>query len=126
MKDYEAKIISTRKDLSHKEKIMLMDTTAATSLDELTQNAPEPVVIDVEDLAVLEIHNERSENKDYHLYIVVDKNGEKYKTSSEAFYRQLTMIMDEMEGSGEDWAIIPERRPSKNYAGRDFLTCRLV
>ena len=93
MGDYSAKIIDCSKDLSAKEKIMMKDTTDGVRLDEATKESA--IIIKPIMYAVVEIHNEQSENKDYEVYIVVDEDGTKYVTGSESFFRTFKDIFDD-------------------------------
>ena len=125
MRGYKATINWASRELDAREKIMFKDTTNCVSLDTATQE--EPVLIDADLAIVLDVHNEKSDNKDYTKYIVVDKNGERYITGSESFWNAFSDIRDEMADAGlEDFTVRAYRLPSKNYQGRDFLTCSLV
>lgn len=126
MTGYKATITRSTKELDAKQKIMMKDTTNTVSLDTATQGS-DGVVIDVDFAVVLDVHNEKSDNKDYTKYIIVDKNGERYITGSESFWSAFENIYDELADAGiEDYQIKAYRLPSKNYAGRDFLTCALI
>ena len=124
MKDYKVSIRSVSKDITAKERVMLKDTTNAIALDELTQQGK--VIIDPEFFAVLDVHNPKSEDKDYVKYIIVDKAGTKLVTGSESFFTSFKSIMDEMEGCDEEFSIEVYRMPSKNYKGKEFITCSVV
>lgn len=124
MEGYSVKIISCTKELTAKERIKLKDTTNAISLDEQTQGAK--VIIDVDYFAKLAVHNEKSEDKDYSKYVVVDKSGAKFVTGSESFATALSEIHDEMMDAGEEYSIEAYRMPSKNYKGKEFITCSVI
>ena len=130
MKGYTSTVREVSKDISVKEKIMLKDTSNAISIDTLTQEASfnnEKVLIDVDYYAILDIHNEKSDNKDYINFIIVDKSGNKYVTGSESFITTFTDIYEEMKGAGEENITIEiYRKESKNYKGKDFITCSIV
>ena len=130
MKGYTATVREVSKDITVKEKIMLKDTSNAKSIDILTQEASfnnEKVLIDVDYYAILDIHNEKSDNKDYINFIIVDKSGNKYVTGSESFITTFTDIYNEMKGAGEENITIEiYRKESKNYKGKDFITCSIV
>ena len=130
MKGYTATVREVSKDITVKEKIMLKDTSNAKSIDILTQEASfnnEKVLIDVDYYAILDIHNEKSDNKDYINFIIVDKSGNKYVTGSESFITTFTDIYEEMKGAGEENITIEiYRKESKNYKGKDFITCSIV
>lgn len=126
MTGYKATITRSTKELDAKQKIMMKDTTNTVSLDTATQSG-DGVIIDVDFAVVLDVHNEKSDNKDYTKYIIVDKNGERYITGSESFWSAFENIYDELADAGiEDYQIKAYRLPSKNYQGRDFLTCALI
>ena len=124
MEGYSVKIERVSRDITAKEKVMLKDTTNAISLDEATQNAK--VTITPAYYAVLSVHNEKSEDKDYRKYIIVAEDGTKYVTGSESFFTAFSDIMDEMADTGEDFSIEVYRMPSKNYKGKEFITCSIV
>ena len=130
MKGYTSTVREVSKEISVKEKIMLKDTSNAISIDALTQEASfnnEKVLIDVDYYAILDIHNEKSDNKDYINFIIVDKSGNKYVTGSESFITTFTDIYNEMKGAGgENITIEIYRKESKNYKGKDFITCSIV
>lgn len=130
MNGYKATVRECSKELTVKERIMLKDTSNAESLDALTQEASfnnEKVLINVDYYATLDIHNEKSDNKDYINFIVVDKDGKKYVTGSQSFISSFTDIVEEMTEAGEkDITIEVYRKESKNYKGKDFITCSIA
>lgn len=124
---YSVEIAESSIELAAKERIKMKDTTNAIKLDELTQEqGNEQVVIEPQAYAVLNIHNEHSDqNKDYVNYVLVDKDGTKYVTSSESFWTSFMEIYKEMENESETWKIVVYRVPSKNFKGKEFLTCSI-
>ena len=124
MEGYNFTITKTSKELTHKERVRMKDTTNAFSLDEVTQDGP--VLIDLDFYAVLNVHNEKSESIDYAVCILVDKGGTKYRTGSPSFLTALDEIMVDMADCDEPWQLEVSRRPSKNYKGKEFLTCSVV
>ena len=124
MEGYNVTIVKASKELSHKERVRMKDTTNALSLDEVTQDGP--VLIDLDFYTVLNVHNEKSESIDYTVCILVDKAGTKYRTGSPSFLTALDEIMVDMADCDEDWQLEVSRRPSKNYKGKEFLTCSVV
>lgn len=126
MVGYSVKIINSSKELSKKEKVMLKDTSDATKLDEAIQG--ESIIINPDYYVVLDVHNEKSDNVDYENYIIVDKDGTKYVTGSESFWTTFMGIFEEMT-DGEDteeWALKCYKLDSKNYKGKQFLTCSVI
>ena len=123
--NYSVSIVETSKELTAKERIALKDTTGAIKLDEATKEAP--VIINPGFYGVLSIHNVKADPEDYEKYIIVDADtGEKYITGSQSFWNSFLEIATEMAGEDEAWSIKVYRLPSKNYAGRDFLTCSII
>ena len=123
MTGYSVEIAETSKELSAKERIRIKDTTDAVKLDEATQEGA--IIINPAMYAVLNIHNEKSDNVNYKNYIIVDKDGTKYVTGSESFWSSFMNIYEEMSGEQEEWSIKVYRAPSKNYKGKDFITCSI-
>ena len=124
MTGFESKIREASKELTAKERVKFKDTTNAIQLDDATKE--NPLVIAPDFYVILDIHNERSEDKDYVKYIIVDKSGNKFVTGSESFFSAFKSIFDEMGGTGEDYEVEVYRLPSKNYKGKEFLTCSIV
>lgn len=125
MEGYKAVIKEASMELTPKMKIMLKNTTDTIALDDATKESP--VTINVDGYVVLSIHNEKSDNKDYTKYVIIDKDGARYQTGSESFWTAFLDIYEEMTDAGEnDFQIKAFRMPSKNYAGRDFLTCSII
>jgi hypothetical protein len=124
MERYLVTIEETSRELTAKERVQLKDTTDALKLDEVTQF--EAITIKPVLSAVLNIHNEKSDNKDYKNYVLVDESGQRYVTGSDSFWSSYKNIENEMAGSTEEWAIKVYRKPSKNYNGKEFITCSIV
>ena len=122
--DYSVQVKEVSKELTHKERVQITDLTDCVKLDKATQEGA--VLIDLDFYAVLEIHNEKSDDKDYVNYVIVDKNGTRYSTGSKSFFNNLVDICEEMVDSGEEWQIKAYRKPSKNREGKDFITCSIV
>lgn len=126
MEGYKSTISYASKELTPKERVMLKDTSACNSIDELTNE--EPIVVNYDFHVIVDIHNERSDNKDYRKIVVVDKNGERFVTGSESFITALSDIIDEMNDAGcsDEISIKIYRKESKNYKGKSFITCALI
>lgn len=120
---YSASIKEASRDLTAKERIMLKDTTSAVKLDQATQ--AEDIHISVDSYAVLNIHNDKATPTDYENYIILDRNGTKYVTGSQSFWNAFMDIFNEMKDESEEWSIRVYRHPSKNYSGKDFITCAI-
>ena len=124
MNGYSVSIAETNKELSAKERIRLKDTSDAVKLDEATKE--EAIIITPTAYAILKIHNEKSDNKDYNNYLIEDADGTKYVTGSESFWSSFIDIYNEMKDETEPWQIKAYRLPSKNYKGKEFLTCSII
>lgn len=124
MEGYSVNIREVSRPITAKERVMLKDTTNAISLDEVTQSSK--FIFEPDYYAILDVHNEKSEDKDYIKYVIVDKAGTKLVTGSESFFTSFRSIMDEMGGCDEEFQIEAYRMPSKNYKGKEFITCSIV
>lgn len=121
---YTAEIIRSNRELSKKERVMYKDASDCKRLDEETSLNGR---IRIKPVLWLElaVHNDKAkDNKDYSQFIIVDTDGQAYRTGSQNFYNNFLGIASEMDG--EEFEIEVYRRPSKNYTGKEFLTCKLV
>ena len=127
MEGYKVEIAHSTKDLTLREKIRIKDLSNVIQLDDATQQEGN-IVIDFDYYVILKVHNEFSkDDKDYNKYVIVDKSGNKFVTGSESFMTSLEGIVDEMAEAGEtDFEIEVYRKDSKNYTGKQFLTCTIV
>lgn len=127
MEGYKVEIAHSTKELTVREKIRIKDLSNAIQLDDATQKEGN-VVIDFDYYVILKVHNEFSkDDKDYNKFVIVDKGGNKFVTGSESFMTSLEGIVDEMADAGEtDFEIEVYRKDSKNYTGKQFLTCTIV
>lgn len=124
MVGYSVSVVESSKELTAKEKVMLKDVSNAIKLDEATQNGK--VIIKPVAYVVLSIHNEKSDNKEYENYLIIDENNDKYVTGSASFWNSFCDIWSDMSGEDEEWMLECYRLPSKNYKGKDFLTCSIA
>lgn len=123
MEGYKAEVREASKELSKREILRIKNFTSAVALDEaVTEDVP--LTIEYAFHALIGIHNERSDNKDYTKCVVVDEAGDMYVTGSESFYTSLQEICEVM--GDEKFMISVLKKPSKNYKGKSFLTCEIV
>lgn len=131
MEGYEVTILESSEELNVKDRIKFKNLTDTVGIDELSTEKEfndEDFIINVDAYVVLQIHNEKSENKDYTVYLIIDKDGTVYKTGSESFFTQFVSMFDEMalEDLIDEFAIKVIRQPSKNYSGKTFISCQIV
>lgn len=125
MAEYKATVKESSWEMSAREKLRYTDFTDVVQLDEATQAGD--LIIDVDKWAVVMVHNEKSDTVDYVKYVIIDKEGQVYLTGSESFWRSFTAIYEVMSEEEETvYSIKVYRRESKNYKGKDFLTCRII
>ena len=124
-RNYKAEIVSCSKELTKPERISIKDTSDATPIDQVLDSVPDTFfVIDVAYYAEIGVHNEAAKgDKDYSIYIIVDKIGTKYCTSSTSFFDSFMDIASEMDG--DDFSVKVFRKPSKNYNGKYFISCSI-
>ena len=125
MENYHVSIKEVSKDCTARERIMLKDTTNAIKLDEAITDET-PLVISPAAYAVLAIHNEKSDNPDYENYVIIDRGGTKFVTGSPSFWSSFCEIWEEMKNESEEYSIEVYKRDSKNYKGKQFLTCSII
>lgn len=127
-KEYVVTIRESSHELTAKEKIAYRDFGNAIKLDEnLTDN--DSMMVSPKGYVILDVHNEKAKgNKDYTKYIVIDNAGNKFVTGSESFFTRFLEIFETMQEDApdEEYQIEVYKRPSKNYAGKSFISCSLV
>ena len=126
MEGYKAVVARASKELSAKEKIMLKDMSDAVKLDDAVKE--QAIVVKPEFYAIINVHNEKSDTKDYTKIVIVDgDSGIKYTTGSMPFITTFEDIMQEMEDAGEtDFSLKVYAKESKNYKGKYFITCSII
>ena len=127
--NYTATITESSREFTAKERVMFKDLGNAESMIDFAKAAIEQgvkAIIDVADYAIISIHNEATDDVDYTNYLLIDKNGTKYYTGSQSFWNSFVNIYNEMKDSDEEWGIELNLLPSKNYKGKEILTCSLV
>lgn len=127
MEGYSVKIITASKELTAKEKIRIKDFTNALQLDDIIQG-DEHFMLDYDYHVVMEVHNEKTknQNKDYKKVVIVDRAGKAYVTGSESFLTAMEDIVSEMSETGEDFALDCYKVDSKNFQGKQFITCTVI
>lgn len=128
-KGYSVEIVGASRDFTVREKLAIKELGNAVGIDTALLDETDSLLIAPADYAVLEIHNDKAKGqKDYKKYVVFDTNGTKYVTGSESFFRNFIDIYETMkvEAPDEDYQIECYKRPSKNYTGKNFISCSMV
>ena len=128
--NYSAEIVESSRELTARERVMFKDTQNAISMNDFAEQAKseggKAIIDNVTDFVHIMVHNEKSEDKDYDNYLVIDGAGDKYVTGSQAFWNSFMDIYNEMKDETEPWGIQLNLIPSKNYKGKNVLTCSLI
>ena len=117
--EYSVKIDSVygTDELPVKDEIRVKDFTSFSQVEELVKSGAE---FKPEWLAVLTVHNEKSENTEYSVFVFRTDDGEMFYTSSESLLESLMDIIelkDRLNSSGEPWAVVINEFKSKNNTG---------
>lgn len=128
MEGYKAELIKGSREFTKTEKILVTMGTH-TALDEQLEMAD--VEVNLDWWALVKVYNEKSDNKEYEIFLLKDKSGLIFHTSSQSFYVSFMNIWDIMTDDMEDksdpgYSIICKRKESKNYKGKFFFTCDIV
>lgn len=87
--NYSATILDASRELTAREKVMFKDTQNAISMNDFAEQAKsenaKAIIENIKDYVHITVHNDKSDDKDYDNYIIVDGNGDKYVTGSQAF-----------------------------------------
>lgn len=124
-KEYSAQVVNATKELTGRQMVALRNFSGMKQLNDLTKE--NDVIIDIDYVACVKVHNEKSDNKDYMKYVFVDNNGTMFITGSEPLYREYADIKEALETGGDTDPISIKvmRKASKNNQN-EFLTCILV
>ena len=128
--NYSATIVEASRELTPRERVMFKDTQNAISMNDFAEQAKaeggKAIIENVKDYVHILVHNDKSDDKDYDNYLIIDANGDKYVTGSQAFWNAFMDIYKEMQNETEPWGIQLNLIPSKNYKGKNVLTCSLI
>lgn len=123
--EYSVQIIEVSKDIRAIEKIRLKDLSLSMKINDMVK--AESVVIEPDYYASLHIINENSENKEYDVFVIVDKEGQHYHTGSRSFHQSFIDIAEELKGEPDlRWGIECYSVPSKDPKNNNFLKCSVV
>jgi len=125
---YKVEIVEASRDFTVREKLAMKELGNAVGID-LALDETDSLIISPADYAVLAIHNDKAKgDKDYKKFVVIDTAGTKYVTGSESFFRNFMDIYETMkvEAPDEEYQIECYKRPSKNYTGKNFISCSMI
>ena len=125
--DYNTKVVSTSREITAQEKFLIKDFNDAIGLDSVVTDT-EGIILDIDIIAEVQVHNEHAkDDKDYTTIVIITTDGTKYTTSSNSVRDAISNIMDECKDEGiEDYKLKIFKKPSKNYAGKSFMTASIV
>ena len=128
--NYSASIVDASRELTARERVMFKDTQNAISMNDFAEQAKaeggKAIIENVKDYVHISVHNDKSDDKDYDNYMIITAEGDKYVTGSQAFWNSFMDIFNEMKSETEPWGIQLNLIPSKNYKGKNVLTCSLI
>lgn len=128
MEGYKAQLVCGSREFTKVEQILITMGTH-TPLDADLANSD--VMIAIDWWAKVTVHNEKSDNKDYKIFLVKDKEtGVIYQTSSESFMSSFLdiwdIMMDNEDPAEPNYSVICKQKESNNYKGKFFFTCDIV
>lgn len=125
MENYVVEIIESSRDLTLKERVAVKNINDTVPLGDICN--VEPLDIEVDAWVHLHVLNDRSEEKEYDVFIIYDKEGTCYTTSSVSFWTSFKGIWDEIILEPDtEWKLRVLSKPSKNRQGKTFLTCTII
>lgn len=125
MENYSVKIVESSRDLNLKERVAVKNLSDVLPLGDIC--TVEPLDIEIDYWVHLHVVNERSDEKEYETFILYDKDGTCYTTSSESFWTSFKSIWDEIILEPDtEWKLRVLSKPSKNRQGKTFLTCTII
>jgi hypothetical protein len=133
MNGYKAVVKESVKGLTVREKIAIKALNDVTELNDLV-TPEQAIMINIDNVVTVQVHNEKSDNQDYNKYVYIDKDGTKYVSGSEPLYTTVKDILSDIEDAiadgemdeTEDITIKVMKKESANYKGQMFLTAELI
>lgn len=133
MNGYKAVVKESVKGLTAREKIAIKALNDVTELNDLV-TPEQAIMINIDNVVTVMVHNEKSDNQDYNKYVYIDKDGTKYVSGSEPLYTTVKDILSDIEDAiadgemdeTEDITIKVMKKESANYKGQMFLTAELI
>lgn len=133
MNGYKAVVKESVKGLTAREKIAIKALNDVAELNDLV-TPEQAIMINIDNVVTVQVHNEKSDNQDYNKYVYIDKDGTKYVSGSEPLYTTVKDILSDIEDAiadgemdeTEDITIKVMKKESANYKGQMFLTAELI
>lgn len=133
MNGYKAVVKESVKGLTAREKIAIKALNDVAELNDLV-TPEQAIMINIDNVVTVQVHNEKSDNQDYNKYVYIDKDGTKYVSGSEPLYTTVKDILSDIEDAiadgemdeTEDITIKVMKKESANYKGQTFLTAELI
>ena len=133
MKGYKSVVKESVKGLTAREKIAIKALNDVSELNDLV-TPEQAIMINIDNVVTVQVHNEKSDNQDYNKYVYIDKDGTKYVSGSEPLYTSIKDILSDIEDAiadgemdeTEDITIKVMKKESANYKGQMFLTAELI
>ena len=133
MNGYKAVVKESVKGLTAREKIAIKALNDVAELNDLV-TPEQTIMINIDNVVTVQVHNEKSDNQDYNKYVYIDKDGTKYVSGSEPLYTTVKDILSDIEDAiadgemdeTEDITIKVMKKESANYKGQMFLTAELI
>ena len=133
MNGYKAVVTESVKGLTAREKIAIKALNDVTELNDLV-TPEQAIMINIDNVVTVQVHNEKSDNQDYNKYVYIDKDGTKYVSGSEPLYTTVKDILSDIKDAiadgemdeTEDITIKVMKKESANYKGQTFLTAELI
>ena len=133
MNGYKSVVKESVKGLTAREKIAIKALNDVTELNDLV-TPEQAIMINIDNVVTVQVHNEKSDNQDYNKYVYIDKDGTKYVSGSEPLYTTVKDILSDIEDAiadgemdeTEDITIKVMKKESANYKGQMFLTAELI
>lgn len=130
--NYKATVKACTKELTPIERIAIKDTKAMVNIMDYVEEveaAGNQLKLVIDYVAILDVHNPKSDNPDYEIYVFAATSGIRYYTSSQSLYQAVKEIAEELQSGGmqlSEVEIMFYRRESANYKGKHFLTASIV
>ena len=123
---YKSEIVDTSlENMSKVELVAYKDVSDCILLEKYLEQNDDEITMVVKDYVELAVQNDRADNTNYNVFIIIDEGGTKYRTGSDSFKRAFLDIYNDLKDE-TGWAIKIYSKPSRNYNGKNFLTCSVV